>query len=86
MIKVHANDGISQSGIQALEAAGIVVSTTKVAQEQLVDFINRESVEVLLVRSATTARKELIDACPGLKIIGLFRFRVLCLILLEKIT
>ena len=70
MIKVHANDGISQSGIQALEAAGIAISTTKVAQEQLVDFINRESVEVLLVRSATTARKELIDACPGLKIIG----------------
>jgi D-3-phosphoglycerate dehydrogenase len=25
---------------------------------------------VLLVRSATTARKELIDACPGLKVIG----------------
>ncbi|HBB49130.1 MAG TPA: 3-phosphoglycerate dehydrogenase [Flavobacteriaceae bacterium] len=69
-MKVHANDGISQSGIQALEAAGIAISTTKVAQEQLVDFINRESVEVLLVRSATTARKELIDACPGLKIIG----------------
>jgi len=70
MIKVHANDGISQSGVDALEQAGYSVSTTKVAQEQLVDFINREAVQVLLVRSATTARKELIDACPGLKIIG----------------
>lgn len=70
MIKVHANDGISQSGIQALEKAGYSVSTTKVAQEQLVDYINKESIQVLLVRSATTARKALIDACPGLKIIG----------------
>ncbi len=70
MIKVHANDGISQSGVQALEKAGYSVSTTKVAQEQLVNYINQESISVLLVRSATTARKELIDACPGLKIIG----------------
>ena len=70
MIKVHANDGISNTGVQALEQAGYEVSTTKVAQEQLVDFINREDIGVLLVRSATTARKELIDACPGLKIIG----------------
>jgi len=70
MIKVHANDGISQSGVHALEKAGYSVSTTKVAQEQLVNYINQESISVLLVRSATTARKELIDACPGLKIIG----------------
>ena len=33
MIKVHANDGISQSGVDALEQAGYSVSTTKVAQE-----------------------------------------------------
>jgi D-3-phosphoglycerate dehydrogenase len=46
------------------------VSTTKVAQEQLVDFINEESIEVLLVRSATKVREALINACPGLKIIG----------------
>ena len=42
MIKVHANDGISNTGVQALEQAGYEVSTTKVAQEQLVDFINRK--------------------------------------------
>jgi D-3-phosphoglycerate dehydrogenase len=70
MIRVHANDGISQMGVDALETAGYSVSTTKVAQEQLVDYINKESIQVLLVRSATTARKELIDACPELKIIG----------------
>jgi D-3-phosphoglycerate dehydrogenase / 2-oxoglutarate reductase len=69
-MKVLANDGISQSGIDALTAGGFEVITTKVAQEQLIDYINENDVAVLLVRSATTARKELIDACPGLKIIG----------------
>ena len=69
-MKILANDGISQSGIDALEAAGFEVITTKVDQEQLVNFINENNIEALLVRSATTARKELIDACPGLKLIG----------------
>jgi len=69
-MKVLANDGISQSGIDALTAGGFEVITTKVAQEQLIDYINENDIAVLLVRSATTARKELIDACPSLKIIG----------------
>ena len=69
-MKVLANDGVSQSGIDALEAAGFEVSTTTVAQEQLINYINDNAISVLLVRSATTARKDLIDACPNLKIIG----------------
>lgn len=69
-MKVLANDGVSQTGIDALEKAGYEVITTKVAQEQLEHFINEHQVSVLLVRSATTARKALIDACPSLKIIG----------------
>ena len=32
--------------------------------------INENDIKVLLVRSATTARKELIDSCPNLKMIG----------------
>lgn len=69
-MKVLANDGISQMGIDALKAAGFEVITVKVAQEQLINYINENNIDVLLVRSATTARKELIDACPNLKIIG----------------
>lgn len=69
-MKVLANDGISKSGVEALEAAGFEVLTVKVAQEQLSKYINENDITVLLVRSATTARKDLIDACPGLKIIG----------------
>lgn len=69
-MKVLANDGISKSGIKALEKGGFEVITTKVAQEQVENFINSNDVKVILVRSATKVRKDIIDACPGLKIIG----------------
>lgn len=69
-MKILANDGISQSGIDALEKAGFEVILTKVAQDQLANYIHKNDIEVLLVRSATKVRKDLIDACPTLKIIG----------------
>lgn len=69
-MKILANDGISKIGILALENAGFEVITTKVAQEQVANFINAHDIKVLLVRSATKVKKELIDTCPGLKIIG----------------
>ena len=69
-MKILANDGVSQSGIDLLTKAGYEVITTNVAQEQLASFINENKISVLLVRSATTARKDLIDLCPGLKVIG----------------
>jgi len=69
-MKVLANDGVSQSGISALENGGFEVLTTTVAQDQLVDYINNNSIAVLLVRSATKVRKDIIDNCPSLKIIG----------------
>ncbi len=69
-MKVLANDGISKSGIKALEKAGFEVITTKVAQEQVENYINSHKVDVILVRSATKVRKDIIDNCPSLKIIG----------------
>ena len=69
-MKVLANDGVSQSGIDALTKAGFEVETTTVAQDQLVDYITKNSITVLLVRSATQVRKDIIDNCPSLKIIG----------------
>ena len=70
MINILANDGISNSGIDALKKSGFNIITTNVAQEQLENYINKESISVILVRSATTVRKDLIDNCPGIKIIG----------------
>ena len=69
-MKILANDGIDSTGKKALEAMGCTVITEKVAQEELAAAINREQYDGLLVRSATTARKELIDACQSLKFIG----------------
>ena len=69
-MKVLANDGIATSGVVALENAGFEVILKTIAQEQLINFINENKVDVLLVRSATKVRQDLIDACSSLKIIG----------------
>ena len=69
-MKILANDGISALGQQLLETAGHQVITEKVAQDQLSHAVNEQGIEVILVRSATTVRKEVIDACPNVKIIG----------------
>ena len=69
-MKILANDGISKSGIDRLTENGFEIITTNVAQEQLINYINENKIVGLLVRSATTARKDLIDSCPSLKLIG----------------
>lgn len=67
---ILANDGISKIGEQTLIDAKHTVITDNVPQEELEAYINKEKIDVILVRSATTVRKELIDACPSIKIIG----------------
>ncbi len=69
-MKILANDGISSNGEALLTAAGFTVITDKVAQENLAQTVNEQGIEMILVRSATTVRKEVIDACPHLKLIG----------------
>jgi len=69
-MKILANDGISESGIEALNNAGFEVTTETVAQDNLIDEINKHNYVGILVRSATKVRKDIIDACPGLKLIG----------------
>ncbi|KMQ70843.1 D-2-hydroxyacid dehydrogenase [Chryseobacterium koreense] len=69
-MRVLANDGISKAGENVLKEAGIELVEAKVSQEHLAHFINENQIDVLLVRSATKVRQDLIDACPSLKIIG----------------
>ncbi|MRH99302.1 3-phosphoglycerate dehydrogenase [Kriegella sp. EG-1] len=69
-MKILANDGIAQTGVDAMQKEGFEVLTTNVAQEQLINFINENEIVGLLVRSATKVRKDLIDSCPSLKLIG----------------
>ena len=70
MIKILANDGISNLGAKMLKDNGFLVNTETVSQDELIDEINKENYEVILVRSATKIRKDVIDSCPNLKIIG----------------
>lgn len=67
---ILANDGIDAVGKSMLEKAGFTVVTDKVTQENLAQEINDKHYIALTVRSATKVRKEVIDACPHLKVIG----------------
>ena len=69
-MKVLANDGISKAGIARLEQAGFIVDTNKIEPENLIEGFNAGGYCGILVRSATQVRKEMIDACPGMKFIG----------------
>lgn len=66
--RILANDGIEADGKLALEAAGFFVETNKVEQVNLIAAL--QDYDVLVVRSATKVRQDLIDACPHLKIIA----------------
>lgn len=70
MKRILANDGIDAKGKEMLETAGFFVETQKAEQAVLAQKINDEQFDVLLVRSATKVRQDVIDACPGLKLIG----------------
>jgi D-3-phosphoglycerate dehydrogenase / 2-oxoglutarate reductase len=68
MLKILANDGIHPKGAAMLENAGIAVDNQRIEQSELPSRL--QIYDGLIVRSATKVRKELIDACPNLKIIG----------------
>jgi D-3-phosphoglycerate dehydrogenase len=69
-MKVLANDGISKAGENKLIGFGFEILTDTVNQDDLIAYINENDISVLLVRSATTVRENIIDSCPNLKIIG----------------
>lgn len=69
-MKILANDGISKEGVDKLNSAGFKTIVESMDQSEIIDFINNNNIEVLLVRSATKVRKDLIDSCKNLKIIG----------------
>jgi len=68
MIKILANDGIDAAGKQKMEEAGFQVDTQTIPQEELKEQL--KNYDAILIRSATKIRKDIIDACPNLKLIG----------------
>lgn len=69
-MKILANDGISAAGKAKLEANGFEVSTENIPQDDLIEGLNNGGFVGILVRSATKVRKEHMDACPNLKLVG----------------
>lgn len=69
-MKILVNDGMSASGAKALKEAGFTLYEDKVAQDDLVSFMNKEQIDAILVRSATKVRKDIIDNVESLKLIG----------------
>ncbi len=67
-MKILANDGIDPLGKKLLEEAGHTVDTQNIPQTELASRLNEY--DAITVRSATKVRKELIDACPNIKLIG----------------
>jgi D-3-phosphoglycerate dehydrogenase len=68
MIRILANDGIDPIGKALLERAGFVVDTETVPQDKLIEAL--QNYDALTVRSATKVRKDVIDQCPNLRLIG----------------
>lgn len=68
-MKILANDGLSDQAIAMLDKNNVEVITTKVAQEQLIPFINSNKIDVVVVRNATKIRLNLLLECPTLKVI-----------------
>jgi D-3-phosphoglycerate dehydrogenase / 2-oxoglutarate reductase len=68
MIKILVNDGIHPDGKLLLEEAGYQVDDFKTPQEELPKVL--PAYDAIIVRSATKVRKDLIDACPNLKVIA----------------
>lgn len=66
-MRILANDGLSQEGIDVIKNAGIELDTHHIPQEEL--FEKLKNYDAIIVRSATTVRKDLIDAA-NLKVIG----------------
>lgn len=69
-MKILVNEGITQEGVVILEDKGFEVLITKVAQEQLENFINDNGIDAILIKNKTQIQQELIDACPSLKLIA----------------
>ncbi len=70
MKNILINDGLSQSGKQKLIQYGFEIIDQKINPENLIEFINTNNICAILVRSSTEIRKQIIDSCPSIKLIG----------------
>ena len=68
--KILVNDGISEEGKRRLIEYQFHVIDEHVKQKDLIKFIQKNKIIALLVRSATQVKRDIIDSCPTIKLIG----------------
>lgn len=68
-MKVLVNN-LSQSGNVILNEANFEVITTKVAKEQLANYINNNQIDVVVFETPEDFNAELVDTCSSLKLIA----------------
>ena len=69
-MKILVPNSFFEHGIKLLQKADFQVLTTTVALNQLEQFITTNAIDIIITKSPTSITKELIDACPTLKLIG----------------
>ena len=67
---ILANDGISQNSKKELIDLNFKIFDTKIDQSELIKYINRNHIEIILVRSATIINSEILNNCKSIKLIG----------------
>lgn len=65
-MKVLANDGLDKNAVEILGDDGIYVDTTHYEKDELFNVI--KDFDIIIVRSATNANKEFIDAAKGTRL------------------
>ena len=68
--KILVNDGISEEGKRRLIEYQFHVIDEHVKQKDLIKFIQKNKIIAILVRSATQVKRDIIDSCPTIKLIG----------------
>ena len=68
--KILVNDGISEEGKKRLIEYQFDVIDEHVKQKDLIKFIQKNKIIAILVRSATQVKRDIIDSCPTIKLIG----------------
>jgi D-3-phosphoglycerate dehydrogenase len=69
-MKILANDGLHESAIRYLSENGFEVFTTKVAQEQVANYLNKNQINILIVNQATRVDEIILRSTNTLKAIG----------------
>ena len=69
-MRILDNYGISKTGIETLTNAGFEVTSITVAQNQLINYINQNSINIIIIGANTIISSELINVCPTLKVIS----------------